>query len=164
MVPRPPGAQVAYVLLGQVALPRRTPAVYPRGMAGTTFCGTCGTPFDGSRQFCERCGVFLGDPSWAPAAARRCPRCGAPNAPGRADCGRCFANLTTGLDRMWERPPGPVPATPVPPVPLREGACTTCGTVNAPGESFCGSCGQFLEWDGAVASRSAANDRPPAAG
>ncbi|MHB8959456.1 MAG: NADase-type glycan-binding domain-containing protein [Candidatus Limnocylindrales bacterium] len=29
--------------------------------------------------------------------------------------------------------------------------CTRCGFANAPGDQFCGSCGTFLEWEGAAA-------------
>ena len=131
-------------------------------MANRTFCSSCGKPMDGSRQFCEQCGIFLGEASWAPRDAPVCMRCGAVNAPGRRDCGQCRTNLVTGFGDDWEGHVlyDPAPATRRPSGPLVEGACTMCGAVNPPGEPFCGNCGQFLEWDGAVASRAAPNDRP----
>jgi uncharacterized OB-fold protein len=38
--------------------------------------------------------------------------------------------------------------------------CTRCGFANVPGDQFCGSCGAFLEWEGAA---SAATEVSPAA-
>ena len=33
--------------------------------------------------------------------------------------------------------------------------CARCGFANAPGDQFCGSCGTFLEWEGAPAGGAA---------
>jgi uncharacterized OB-fold protein len=29
------------------------------------FCSSCGTTIDGTRQYCAKCGVFLGWKTWA---------------------------------------------------------------------------------------------------
>lgn len=40
--------------------------------------------------------------------------------------------------------------------------CARCGFANAPGDQFCGSCGTFLEWEGAPATGSGAPGVAPA--
>ncbi len=42
--------------------------------------------------------------------------------------------------------------------------CARCGFANAPGDQFCGSCGTFLEWEGAVPTAAAASGSPAPAG
>lgn len=39
--------------------------------------------------------------------------------------------------------------------------CKNCGFQNAPGDEFCGSCGQFLEWTGEAATSTPATDSAP---
>jgi predicted amidophosphoribosyltransferase len=138
-----------------------------------TFCSTCGTTVDPARQFCGRCGIFAGEWTWAPRDAVVCAACGAPNAPDRTQCGRCFRDPRTGLDpihavcgqvRGFEPIDGLAPdglsvGRSAPSRPVAEGSCPTCGQVNPPGTTFCGSCGTFLEADVAAESDAAANDR-----
>ena len=118
------------------------------------FCASCGTLIDGDRQYCARCGVFLGWKSWAPPLdAQICRNCEAPNAPGRTECGLCLTSLGSGLDPAYcgqvyafEHLPPAGPGREIGP-PRADGGCRVCGTVNEAGTVFCGSCGSFLEWD-----------------
>src|SRR4051794_40251588 len=142
------------------------------------FCSTCGTTINAARQFCEQCGIFVGEWSWAPRDAVVCAACGAPNAPGRTRCGRCFRDPRTGLDpihpvcgqvRAFEPIEGSAPdglgvGQSGPSHPPTEGACLTCGEVNPRGTTFCGSCGRFVEADPGAVSEAAANDRTAARG
>src|SRR3954447_25115702 len=137
------------------------------------FCSTCGTTINAARQFCEQCGIFAGEWSWAPREAIVCAACGAPNAPGRTRCGRCFRDPRSGLDPIHPvcgqvRAFEPIDGSSAGGLgvgqsaasrPLAEGACPTCGQVNGPGTTFCGSCGRFLEADVTAVSDGAANDR-----
>ena len=64
---------------------------------------------------------------------------------GRAD--ERAAALRAGRPR--DHPPAiarlPLSRRPMPPETI---VCSRCGTVNAAGDQFCGSCGAFLEWEG----------------
>jgi RNA polymerase subunit RPABC4/transcription elongation factor Spt4 len=135
-------------------------------MATQPFCRTCGTSIDGTRQFCERCGVFLGEASWAPRSAKVCSKCGSVSAPDRTVCGRCRTSFVTGFDEMWEGhilvdPDSVAPAS-GPTAPPGEGGCTVCGFLNGPGESFCANCGHFLDWDGTPGPEIPPHMRPEA--
>lgn len=121
-----------------------------------TWCSSCGTPLDPTRQFCATCGVYTAD-GWAPPLdAKTCERCGAVNAPDRTDCGRCMTNLATGRDAycgqvyLFEQANGVSDAPATPGLAIGEdgdpSACPSCGTVNRADVSFCGNCGRFLEW------------------
>ncbi len=110
------------------------------------FCGSCGTLIDGTHQYCARCGVFLGWKHWAPPLdAQICARCEAPNAPGRSDCGSCFASLRPGLEDnaycgqvyAFEHLPPAGPGREIGP-PRADGACRSCGTINPSGRSSAG--------------------------
>jgi hypothetical protein len=118
-----------------------------------TFCPTCGTKIDGTRQYCATCGVFLGWKTWAaPLDARVCPKCEAPNAPDRSSCGHCFTSLLTGGDDRFfcgtpflDLPHADAASDVGPPRPA--GACHRCGVANPAGEVFCGNCGSYLDWE-----------------
>jgi RNA polymerase subunit RPABC4/transcription elongation factor Spt4 len=116
-----------------------------RGMATRPWCSTCGTPYDGTRQFCERCGVFLGQASWAPRNAKACPNCGAVGRPDLTTCPRCHTSYATGFSDHWEghvlvEPVPPEPLPPGPTGPAVEGTCPACGYRNPPGAIVCVRC------------------------
>ena len=82
----------------------------------TTVCPACGHPA-GSGKFCNSCGAPLGQ--------KRCPSCGAVNAPGTRFCGNCGSPVEAAVQ------------------PAKQ-FCGQCGAENAPGTRFCGQCGAKL--------------------
>jgi len=84
-----------------------------------TICPSCGK-LAGTGKFCNNCGASM--------ELKKCPQCGAKNAPTVRFCNNCGQNLAE------------VPAAAAAP----SGICGACGTKNAPGTKFCGNCGNNL--------------------
>jgi len=115
-----------------------------------TFCGTCGNPVQ--QQAADDSSTQA-----APAAAGTCPSCGMDVAPGEAFCGTCGNPVGEGAGAPEEQPvdisvpPAEAPAPEVPPAEApAAGTCPNCGMDVAPGEAFCGTCGNPVVGDAGV--------------
>ena len=90
--------------------------------AGASFCPSCGTGMEATRQ-----------------QYRQCPSCGAYYGTDTAFCERCgTAVVTPSSAGGQDRPASDAAAQPEPP------ACPRCGTPARAGASFCGECGAPL--------------------
>ena len=145
-------------------------------------CPDCQTQLDDHAAFCDNCGLQLSNvvetpaPVLAPAmespvkaaaepvaaldaSPGTCSSCGYVNVPGEMFCQNCGVQLAP-VASVPPPPPTPVGASvqePEEPVAVPDvhasGACSSCGYVNAPGETFCQNCGFQLEASGAGAAQ-----------